>query len=377
MRIYLDNNATTPILPEVRDAMLPFLTDYFGNPSSTHSFGRITRKAVETAREQVASLLNGHPSEIVFTSGGTEADNLALFGVCAASSQKLHIIVSEIEHHAVLESAEYLSEQGHEVTYISCNPDGQTNLKDLENKIKSSTRLISVMHSNNETGVIQPVNEFARVISGKSVLLHTDAVQSVGKIRIDVHELGVDLCSLSAHKFGGPKGIGALWVKNGTPLRSILHGGSHEHSLRAGTEAVPNIVGIGKACELASQNLAEREKYLRSLRDHFEKSVFKRIKNVNLNTGSANRLPNTSNLRFPGIEAEALIMKLDLEDVAVSAGSACTAGVVRISHVLNAMGLSREHALASIRFSFGIQTTLKELDSAVLILEKCINQLRN
>lgn len=375
MPIYLDYNATTPVLPEVRDAMLPFLSTEFGNPSSAHSFGRKIRKALEEARENVAQLINADPREIVFTSGGTESDNLALQGIFPATHCRGHLITSAIEHHAILETAEYLAEHGLEVTYLDCGRDGRVNPQTAMDAVRADTRLISIMHSNNETGVMQPIQDIARPLSGSPVLLHTDAVQSIGKVEIDVKRLGVDLLSLSGHKFGGPKGIGALYVKTGVLLQPLLHGGSHEHGLRSGTESVASIVGLGEACRLARCFLAGRTRLLRAMRDRFETMVHDRIPGVLVNGHAEHRLPNTSNLRFQQLNAEALLMKLDLEGLAVSAGSACTAGVIRISHVLNAMGLTHEEAAGSLRFSCGFQTTDAEIDEAVSILESCIKHL--
>ena len=353
MRIYLDYNATTPVAPEVLEAMLPYFRGSFGNASSIHSAGQRGRAAVDDARESVAALLGAKPSEIVFTCGGTEADNLALFGIVARGGQpRRHMITTAIEHHAVLNSAQALEKQGVDVTYVSAGHDGIVDPDDIREAIRPETVLISVMLANNEIGTIQPIEEVGRIAAEEDVYLHCDAVQGAGKLPLDVNRLGVDLLSISAHKIYGPKGAGALYVRTGTELEPIFHGGHHERDRRPGTENVPGIVGLGKAAELAIKHLATDAARLAALRDKFESALLL-IPGVHVNGDAHHRVPNTCNLSFEAAGGEALVIALDLQGIACSTGAACSSGAVEPSHVLTAIGLSPDQARSSLRFSLG------------------------
>jgi cysteine desulfurase len=376
-RIYLDHNATTPVDPAVVEAMLPYFSGDFGNASSIHTFGQRARAAVETAREQVAALLNAHPQEIVFTSGGTESDNHAIFGVAAASSDPAkHVITTAIEHEAVLNSCQELEKQGVAVTYLPVSHDGLVDLNDLRTAIRPETALISVMHANNELGVIQPLAEIGSIAAEKDIYFHTDAVQCVGKIPVDVKTLKLDLLSLSGHKLYAPKGVGALYIKGGTQLRQLLYGGHHQRGFRPGTENVAGVVGLGKAAELARLSLADDAARLSTLRDTLERGLLARVPGSRANASRAPRTPNTSNIVFPGIEGEALIIALDLKGLACSTGAACSSGAVEPSHVLTAIGLPAADARASIRFSLGRHTTPAEIDTALEMVPAAVAQLR-
>ena len=376
-RIYLDHNATTPVDPAVLDAMLPFFSADFGNASSIHAFGQRARSAVETAREQVAALLNARPQEVVFTSGGTESDNHAIFGVVnAASGAAKHIITSSIEHEAVLNTCQALEKLGIAVTYLPVDRDGLISLDDLRKAIRPETILITVMHANNELGTVQPLEEIGRIAADTDVYFHTDAVQSAGKLFIDVKSLQLDLLSLSGHKLYAPKGIGALFIKGGTRLRQFLFGGHHQRGFRPGTENVAGIVGLGKAAELARLSLSPDSQRISTLRDRLECGLLSRIPDSRTNAANAPRTPNTSNITFPGIEGEALIIALDLKGLACSTGAACSSGAVEPSHVLTAIGLSPSEARASIRFSIGRHTTEAEIDAALEIVPAAVAQLR-
>jgi cysteine desulfurase len=376
-RIYLDHNATTAVDPAVLEAMLPFFSGDFGNASSIHTFGQRARAAVETAREQVADLLNARPQEIVFTSGGTESDNHAISGVVNdASANPGHIITSAMEHEAVLNTCQALEKRGVAVTYLPVNRDGLINLSDLRNAIRPETRLISVMHANNELGTVQPLPEVGVIAAEADVYFHTDAVQSAGKLPIDVKSLQLDLLSLSGHKFYAPKGVGALFVKGGTRLRQFLFGGHHQRGYRPGTENVAGIVGLGKAAELARRFLASDSQRIHHLRDQLEQGLLSRIPDSRANAATAPRTPNTCNLTFPGIEGEALIIALDLKGLACSTGAACSSGAVEPSHVLTAIGLRASEARASIRFSLGRHTTRAEIDAALDLVPSAVAQLR-
>ena len=378
-RIYLDHNATTPVDPAVLDAMLPFFSADFGNASSIHTFGQRARSAVETAREQVATLLNARPQEIVFTSGGTESDNHAIFGVvnaAAAAGTPKHVITSAIEHEAVLNTCQALEKQGVAVTYLPVNRDGLINLDDLRKAIRPETTLITVMHANNELGTVQPLADIGRVAAEADVYFHTDAVQSVGKIPVDVKSLQVDLLSLSGHKLYAPKGIGALFIKGGVRVRQFLYGGHHQRGFRPGTENVAGIVGLGKAAELARISLDSDALRISALRDKLEHGLLSRIPDSRANAANAPRTPNTSNITFPGIEGEALIIALDLKGLACSTGAACSSGAVEPSHVLTAIGLPASEARASIRFSLGRHTTAADIDAALEIVPAAVAQLR-
>src|SRR6185295_16914359 len=383
MKVYLDNSATTAMAPEVIEAMLPYFSEEMGNAQSVHSFGQRAKSAIEKARRQVAALINASPTEIVFVSGGTEADNLAIRGIADAHRDRgHHIITTRIEHPAVLRTCEALEANGFRVTYLPVSRGGLIDPEALRRAITGETILISVMLANNETGTIQPVEEIARVVSearesGLAHLhFHTDAVQAVGKIPVDVKRLGVDLLSLSAHKFHGPKGIGALYVRKGTRIAKLLHGGHHERDRRAGTENVPAIVGFGRAAEMATAELETRIARMRELRDYLERQVNSLVSNVAVNGDQDRRVPNISNMSFGGVDGESLLIALDLKGIAVSTGSACASGSLDPSHVLQAMGLSREEVRGSLRFSLSAYTTREEIDYAVSILVETITRLR-
>ena len=374
-RVYLDNNASTPLLPEVRQAMLPYLgEEQFGNASSIHHYGQQTRAGVERAREQVAALLGCREAEIVFTSGGTEADNLALFGLAKAGD---HLITSTIEHHAVLNSAKRLEALGCEVTYVPVDGRGLVDPGDVRRALRKNTKLISIMMANNETGVLEPVDEIGKVAAEADVWFHTDGVQAAGKVPVSAKQIGCDLLSISAHKIHGPQGAGALYVRKGTLLEAMLYGGRHERSRRAGTENVAGIVGLGAAAEIARVGLEQGEdKRLGGLRDRYEKTVLEQIEAVGVNGGSAPRVPTTSSIWFDYIEGEAMVIAMDLKGVAVSTGAACSSGAIEPSHVLTAMGLSPERARASIRFSLGKQNTAEDVDYALSVLPEVLGRLR-
>lgn len=382
-KIYLDNSATTRVDDEVVKAMISYLSEDFGNASSTHQFGQQAKQAIEDARGQVASLLNAQPTEITFLSGGTESDNLAIKGIAEAHRDKgRHIITSQIEHPAVLASCAHLEQQGFRVTYLPVYREGIVRLEDVRAALTDETVLITVMHSNNELGTIQPLGEIGALVkerreAGQRHLhLHTDAVQSIGKVPVDVKELGVDLLTLTAHKFHGPKGIGALYVRKGVRLTSQMHGGHHERDRRAGTESVPLIVGIGKAAELVRLHLAERIEHARQLRDYLEEEIFKRITDVSRNGAPARRVPNIANLNFDFVEGEGLQISLDLKGVAVSTGSACSSGSHEPSHVLMAIGLPRDNGYGSLRFSFGKDNTREDVDYVLETLPAVVEKLR-
>jgi cysteine desulfurase len=377
-RIYLDHNATTPVDPAVLDAMLPFFSAEFGNASSIHTFGQQARSAVETAREQVATLLNARPQEIIFTSGGTESDNHAIFGVTAhATGNAKHIITSAVEHEAVLNACQALEKQpGVAVTYLPVSREGLIDPEDVRRALRPETVIITIMHANNELGTIQRLEEIGRIAAEADVYFHTDAVQSIGKIPVDVKALQLDLLSLSGHKFYAPKGVGALYIKSGTRLRQLLFGGHHQRGFRPGTENVPGIVGLGKAAELARLSLTEDANRISSLRDQLERELLARVPDSFANAASTPRTPNTTNLTFPGIEGEALIISLDLKGLACSTGAACSSGAVEPSHVLTAIGLSSAEARASIRFSLGHHTTSAQIATAIEIVTASVAQLR-
>jgi len=376
-RVYLDNNATTPLAPEVFEAMKPYWLEDYGNASSIHWYGQRAKAAMETAREQVARLLNARPGEIVFTSGGTEADNAALVGVVeAARAETKHIITTAIEHHAVLHTAQALEKRGVSVTYVRVGSSGVVDPADVARAIRPETVLISVIHANNELGTIQPLEEIGRLARQHDIYFHTDAVQSVGKIPVDVEKLDVDLLSLSAHKLYGPKGVGALYIRKGTVLRPLLHGGHHERDRRPGTENVPGIVGLGKAAELAQGLMAEDATRLASLRDRLEESLLSRVPLVTVNGDRQRRLPATSNLSFAFIEGEGFVIAMDLRGIACSTGAACSSGSLEPSHVLSAIGKTPGQARASIRFSLGRFNTPEDIDYVLEIVPAVAEQLR-
>jgi cysteine desulfurase len=383
MKVYLDNSATTAMAAEVIEAMLPYFADEMGNAQSVHSFGQRAKAAVEKARREVAALINAAPAEIVFLSGGTEADNLALRGIAEAhGGHGRHIITTKIEHPAVLATCEALELAGYRVTYLPVSRSGIVSIDDVRQAVSDDTILISVMLANNETGTIQPIEEIAAVAAeararGLDHLhFHTDAVQAVGKVPVDVKRLGVDLLSLSGHKFHGPKGIGALYVRKGTRLAKLLYGGHHERDRRAGTENVPGIVGLGRAAELARTQLDERISRMRELRDYLEEEVISRFPGVRVNGDKQHRVPNVSNMSFDGVDGESLLISLDLKGIAVSTGSACASGSLDPSPVLQALGLTREEVRGSLRFSLGAYTTREEIDYAVSVLAETVTRLR-
>ncbi len=373
-RVYFDNNATTPLLPEVFEAMRPYFSEKFGNASSIHQQGQQARAAVERAREQVGTLLNCRAAEIVFTSGGTEGDNLALFGMTAPGD---HVITSSIEHHAVLNSCNRLEAMGCTVTYLPVDGRGLVDPDDVRRALRPETKFISIMFANNETGVLQAINEIGKIAAEADVYFHTDAVQAAGKVAIDVKEIGCDLLTISAHKFHGPQGTGALFVRKGTLLQPLFYGGRHERSRRAGTENVAGIVGLGKAAELARNGLADgKVAKITSLRDRLENTILQNIDQVAVNGGDAPRTPNTTNLSFDCIEGEAMVIALDLKGLSVSTGAACSSGAIEPSHVLTAMGLSPDRARGSIRFSLGKQTTDEDVDFALELVPEVLARLR-
>jgi cysteine desulfurase len=369
-RVYLDNNATTPVLPTVLDAMRPYFEERFGNASSIHHHGQETRAAVEHARESVASLLNCRAAEVVFTSGGTEADNLAIFGLARPGD---HLITSTVEHHAVLNASKHLQVTGCEVTFVPVDGRGLVDPDDIRRALRPNTRLITIMMANNETGVLQPVEEIGKIAAEADVYFHTDGVQAAGKVAIDVKKIGCDLLSISGHKMHAQQGIGALFVKKGTILTPMLYGGSHERSRRAGTENVPGIVGLGKAAELAqTADLAT----MAGLRDRLQSGILNSVEACGVNGDGAPRVPNTTNIYFDYIEGEALVIALDLKGLAISTGAACSSGAIEPSHVLTAMGLSPERARASIRFSLGKQNTSDDVDFALELIPATVARLR-
>jgi cysteine desulfurase len=388
-RIYLDNSATTQIDPEVLDAMMPYLTEKYGNASSIHRFGQETRAAVDKARHQVAGLINARPNEIVFTSGGTESNNLAIRGFIqaielktrGANGDKPHIITSAIEHPAVKNVCEELEKQGLPVSYLPVYEDGVVRIADVRNAVREDTRLISVMAANNEIGTLQPVEEIGKLVrelkgNGQRIWFHIDAVQAVGKIGVDVEEIGCDLLSLSGHKIHGPKGIGALYVRRGTRLHPQNIGGRQERGLRGGTEPVAQIVALGKAAAIAKDDLGENSKHLGVLRDRFEHEILERIDGAVLNGNVTLRLPNITNISFRFIEGEGLLINLDMQGIAVSTGSACSSGSLEPSPVIRALGRDDELARGAIRFSFGKLNNMSEVDEVLAVLPECIENLR-
>lgn len=373
-RIYLDNNASTPVLPEVLEAMRPYFGEYFGNASSIHHHGQETRAAVERARDSVASLLGCRAAEIVFTSGGTEGDNLAIAGLTGPDD---HIITSTIEHHAVLHASKHLEEIGCEVTYVPVNGRGQIDPEDVRRALRRNTKLISIIMANNETGVLQPVEEIGKIAAEADVYFHTDAVQASGKIPIDVKRISCDALTMSGHKMHAPQGVGALYVRKGIRLQPLFYGGRHERSRRAGTENVPGIVGLGKAAEMAMQGFEHGDdKKMSTLRDRLQQGILAQVEEAGVNGEGAPRVPNTSNIYFDHIDGEAMVISLDLKGLAVSTGAACSSGAIEPSHVLMAMGLRSDRARASIRFSLGKQSTAEEIDFALALVPEAVARLR-
>jgi cysteine desulfurase len=378
MRIYLDYNATTPLAPGVADAMTAAMRDVFGNASSVHYFGQQAKAAVDTARSSVAALVNADPSEIAFTGSGTESDNLAIRGAAEAlePTKRRHLIASAIEHEAVLNTLKALGRRGWRTTLLPVDQSGIVSPDRLRELITDDTALVSVMHANNEIGTVQPVAALAAIAHERGALMHTDAVQTGGKIRVDVRQLGVDLLSLSAHKFNGPKGAGALWIKRGTRLQPQLTGGKHERGRRAGTENVSALVGMGVAARLAAEKLSGEAVRVGALRDRLEEGILRHVTGTAINGARIDRVPNTTNISFDRVEAESLLIALDLEGVAVSTGSACSSGTLEPSHVLRAMGFPPHRTQNSLRFSLGLYSTQDEVDRVVELLPRLVEKLR-
>lgn len=375
--IYMDHCSSTPTDSRVIEAMNPYFDKLYGNPSSAYSFAQESAKAIEEAREKVANILNAKQIEIIFTSGGTEANNLAIKGVAFANREKgNHIITSKIEHHAVLNTCKWLEKQGFNVSYIDVDKYGIVNLDELKREITDETILISVMYANNEVGTIEPVSEIAEIASDKEIYIHTDAVQAVGKIKVDVNKLGVDLLSLSAHKFYGPKGVGALFVKNGTKIDPLLHGGHHEQNRRAGTENVAGIVGLGKACEIALIEMEEDNKRLKKLRDRLQRGITEKITDVVVNGHPDARLSGVLNICVKYVEGESILLYLDKEGIAASSGSACTSDTLEPSHVLTSMGIPPSVAHGSLRFSLGHSSNEQDIDKVLEVLPPIVKKLR-
>lgn len=376
-QVYLDNNATTPLDPLVFKAMKPHYMEDFGNASSIHTYGQKANSAVENARRQVSELIGARPNEIVFTSGGTEADNTALRGVLTHHRARgNHIITAVTEHSAVLQTCEQLEKENFRVTYLPVDREGMISLDRLEKAIDEETILISIMHANSEIGVIQPIQDMAALAREKKVLFHTDAVQTVAKIPVNVEELGVDLLSLSAHKFHGPKGVGALYIRSGVKMDPLLYGGSHERNRRAGTVNVPGIVGLGRSAELAREELKELDTRVKALRDRLEKGILEHISGTAVNGSRTHRIPHLTNISFRAIEGEALLISLDFQGVAVSTGSACSSGTVEPSHVLTALGGNHKLHKSAIRFSLSRMTSGGEIDYVLSILPEIVERMR-
>ncbi|SHI52715.1 cysteine desulfurase [Geosporobacter subterraneus DSM 17957] len=376
-RVYLDYSATTPMKQEVLDEMLPYFTEKFGNPSSIHSFGREAKQAIDLSREQLAKSIGAKADEIFFTGGGSEADNWAIKGIAYANRDKgNHIITTKIEHHAVLHTCEYLEKNGFEVTYLEVDAHGRINIDDLKSAIKDQTILITIMFANNEIGTIQPIKEIGQIAKEKKVIFHVDAVQAFGNIKINVNDLNIDLMSLSAHKVYGPKGIGALYIRKGVKIHSLIHGGAQERRRRAGTENLPGIVGFGKAAALADENLEAHIQHVKVLRDKLIKGIMEKVGYVRLNGHPEHRLPGNANFAFEFIEGESLLLSLDMLGIAGSSGSACTSGSLDPSHVLMALGLSHEIAHGSLRLTIGDFTTEEDIDYVLQELPKVVDRLR-
>jgi cysteine desulfurase len=383
MRVYLDHNATTPVDPAVLDAMLPFFSEAYGNASSIHSSGQRARAAVDAARESVARLISAKPAEIVFTSGGTEADNLALHGLAPGAplpNARPHVITSAIEHHAVLNAAQALEKRGFAVTFVAVSGSGVIDPDAVRSAIRPETFLISVMHANNELGTLQPIEEIGRIAAEADIHFHTDAVQSAGKLPLDVNRLSADLLTLSAHKIYGPKGVGALYVRAGTPVAPQMFGGHHERDRRPGTENVPGIVGFGRAAELARKNLevsSDTTARIEQLRDKLEQGILAAVPGTRVNGDPHRRVSNTTNISFDGVAGEAFVIALDLLGISVSTGAACSSGAIEPSHVLLGLGLTEEQAHSSIRFSLGRTNTAAEIDHTISAVKSAVERIRS
>lgn len=376
-RVYLDHNATTPTHPEVVKAILPYFKEVFGNASSVHQFGQQARKAIDEAREKIANFIGASPKEIVFTSGGTEANNFALKGVVYANEKKgKHIITSSMEHHAVLNPCKYLEKKGFKVTYLPVDKYGLVDPEEVRKAVTKETILISIIHANNEVGTIEPITEIGKIAKEIGIYFHTDAAQTVGKIPVNVNELNIDLLSLSGHKIYGPKGIGVLYIRKGTRIQPLIQGGHHELNRRAGTENVPAIVGLGKAIEIAKATMEKESMRLTNLRNRLCSGIGEKIDYVRLNGHPGKRLPNTLNMSFEFVEGESMILNLDLKGIAVSTGSACTSGSLEPSHVLKAMRVDPAVAQGSIRFSLGKDNTEEDIDYVLEVLPEIVSRLR-
>jgi len=374
--IYLDNAASTKIHEDVLESMIPYLKEQYGNPSSIHRYGRQAHKAIEKARTQIANLINADPSEILFTSGGTESNNTALYGI-AKKNPSSRIITSSIEHDAILEPCKRLEKDGFDLVYLPVDNSGLVDPLILKNNLSENTSLVSIMFGNNEVGTIEPISDFVDICKEKNIIFHTDAVQAIGKIPIDVKKLGVDLLSISSHKINGPKGVGALYIKSGISIDPVILGGGQENGLRSGTENVANIVGFGKACELSQKNLEKNISKMRELRDYLSKKIIHEIPEVVLNGHPETRLPNNIHLTFLGVNGEDLLIKLDEYGIAASTGSACSVQIQKASHVLQAMGFSHEQITGSLRLTIGISNNFEEMDKTVEILKNVVKELRS
>lgn len=374
--IYLDNAATTKVKEDVLKNMIPFFSEGYGNPSSIYSIGRSSKRAIENAREEVARLIGSDKKEIYFTAGGSESDNMAIKGFAYANKDKgNHIITSKIEHHAVLETCEFLKTQGFDITYLNVDENGVVNLEELERSISDKTILISIMFANNEIGTIEPIEKIAKIAHNRNIIFHTDAVQAVGNVNINVREMGIDMLSMSGHKIYGPKGTGALYVKEGVKLVKFMNGGGQEKNKRAGTENVAGIVGLGKACELSYKNIDEHIKKLSFLRDYYEQEIKKYIDGIKINGDIGNRLPGNSNISFKGIEGSTLLLELDNRGICASSASACSSGDTKPSHVLISIGLKEEWSKGALRVTFGEFNNKDEIDFVISELRKIINKI--
>lgn len=374
--VYADNNATTMVAPEVVETMLPYFTEYYGNPSSMHTFGGQVAKKIDSARQQVAELIGADPGEILFTSCGTESDNAAILGILRANPQKKHIVTSRVEHSAVYNLCKYLAQNGYHVTELGVDTQGMLNLNELTDAIKEDTAVVSIMYANNETGVIFPIEEIGNIVKQKGSLLHTDAVQAVGKIPINLSKSTIDLLTLSGHKLHAPKGVGALFIRKGITFTPFIIGGHQEKNRRGGTENVPSIMGLGKACELAKKYLAEEQSRVKLLRDKLEREILEKAPDVRLNGHKIHRLPNTTNLSFEFVEGEAILLLLNEKGICASSGSACTSGSLEPSHVLRAMGVPFTAVHGSVRLSLSRYSTMEEVDFIVEHLPPIIRRLR-
>ncbi|HEY3068576.1 MAG TPA: IscS subfamily cysteine desulfurase [Methylomirabilota bacterium] len=374
-RVYLDHNASTPVHPEVVAAMLPYFGEVYGNPSSVHAFGREAREALDTARERLAGFLSVRPDEVVFLSGGTEADNFAVKGLALARDRG-HVITSRIEHHAVLRSCQWLESRGYDVTYLPVDGHGMVDPEDVRRAIRPDTIAVTIMHANSEVGTIQPIAAIGAVTRERGVALHVDAVQTFGKVPLDVRGWGIDVLSCSSHKIYGPKGVAAAWVRKGTKMVATQHGGEHERRRRAGTENVPGIVGFGKAVEVRARDMADEAVRVTALRDRLGRGLEERVPDVRLNGHPVHRLPGTANVSFRNVESESIVLGLDLRGIGVSAGSACTSGSVEPSYVLVAMGVPLDWAMGAVRCSLGRSTTAEDIDYVIDCVEPLVRKLR-